>query len=152
MPYTIPTAAYLKTNFPEFAAVADAVVNEALAEAVRMVDTSWTEGDYTTAICLYACHVMALQGYGTGPDSLANSGQLANFTQIRSGQLSLTRKTGASGWGWDADWYNSTRYGSRFWRLLRLNKGGVRVVVPQGAGLPSGYAKDSPFWGGWPNG
>lgn len=146
MPYTIPTAADLKTAFPEFAAVSDAVVNEALGEAERMVDTSWTEGDYTTAIMLYACHVMALNGYGTGPDGLANSGQLAAFQTIRSGQLTLTRKASAS--GGEASWYSMTRYGQRFWRLLRLNKGGVRVAVPTGEGLPSGYAKDWPY--AWP--
>ncbi len=144
MAYVIPTAADLKARFPEFSTVDDAVVTARIEEATRMVDESWTEGDYATAIMLYACHIMALEGLGTGPDSQANSGQMANFQTIRSGQLTLTRKASAEAGSYD--WYCSTRYGSRFWRLLKLNKGGPSVAVTDPGTVTSGYAKDWPFW------
>lgn len=146
MAYVIPTASDLKTRFPEFSTVDDAVVTARIEEATRMVDESWTEGDYATAIMLYACHLMALEGLGTGPDSQANTGQMANFQTIRSGQLTLTRGTKSYGGGDTGDWYASTRYGSRFWRLLKQNQGGPGVAAADAGVYPSGYAKDWPFW------
>lgn len=145
MAYVIPTAADLKTRFPEFSTVDDAVVTARIEEATRMVDETWTEGDYTLAIELYAAHIMALEGLGTGPDSQNNTGQLANFQTIRSGQLTLTRGSYGSG-GDTGDWYCSTRYGSRFWRLLKQNKGGPGVAVTDPGTVTSGYSKDWPFW------
>lgn len=147
MAYVIPTAAELKVRFPEFSAVDDTVVDARIEEAARMVDETWTEGDYALAIMLYACHIMALEGLGTGPDSQANTGQMANFQTIRSGQLTLTRGSYSHGGGDTGDWYASTRYGSRFWRLLKLNKGGPTVAIAAAAiaGV-SGYAKDGPLW------
>lgn len=146
MAYVIPTAADLKDRFPEFSTVDNAVVTARIEEATRMVDETWTEGDYATAIMLYACHIMALEGLGTGPDSQANTGQLANFQTIRSGQLTLTRGSYSHGGGDTGDWYGLTRYGSRFWRLLKQNKGGPSVVVSDPGTVTSGYAKDWPFW------
>lgn len=147
MSYTLPTAANLKARFPEFSAVSDAIVTEAIREASGMVDKTWLESDYRIAIMLAACHIMALEGLGTGPDSKSNSGSAANFQTIRSGQLTLTRgNTVAYG---DGSWWGSTRYGRRFWYYLRRNKAGPRVVAGD-TGAQSGYAKDvpwSPPWG-----
>lgn len=146
MAYTMPTAADLKTRFPEFSTVDDAVVTARIEEAARMVDETWTEGDYTLAIELYACHIMALGGLGTGRDSLNYSGQMSNFQTIRSGQLTLTRGSKTGGAGDTGDWYALTSYGTRFWRLLKQNKGGPSVAVTETDAYPSGYAKDWPFW------
>lgn len=148
MAYVDATAADLKTRYPAFADVDDAVVNQALVEARRMVDTSWTEGDYQTAQLLYACHIMAIEGYGTSPDAQANTGQAANFTTIRSGQLTLTRKASGGGSSGGESWYMQTRYGSRFWMLLGQNRGGGRVAAAEVA-YPSYAAKDWPLfpWG-----
>lgn len=147
MAYIVPTADDLQARFPEFESVPDDVVTERIAEATRMVDETWTEGDYTLAIILYACHIMALEGLGTGPDSQNNSGQMANFQTIKSGQLTLTRGSSSGGGSDDTGyWYGLTRYGRRFWRLLKLNKGGPRVAMGACAGGVSGYAKDAPLW------
>lgn len=145
MAYDVPTASDLKARFTEFSAVDDTVVDARIEEATRMVDETWTEGDYATAIMLYACHIMALEGLGTGPDSQANTGQMANFQTIRSGQLTLTRGSYSHGGGDTGDWYGLTRYGSRFWRLLKQNKGGPSVAVSDPGTCVSGYAKDA-FW------
>lgn len=146
MPYTLPTAANLKARFPEFASVSDAIVTEAIQEASGMVDQSWMEDDYQIAIMLAACHIMALEGRGTGPDSKSNSGYAASFQTIKSGQLTLTRGN-ASAYG-DGSWWGSTRYGRRFWYYLRRNRAGMRVVAGD-AGAQSGYAKDVPFSPPW---
>ena len=50
MPYSVPTAASLKTRFPIFATVADATVTACITDASRFVDTSWLEDDYQQKI------------------------------------------------------------------------------------------------------
>ncbi len=135
MAYTIPTVSDLNERYPSFLAVDDLTIQLAIDDATRMVDTSWTEGDYATAIILYACHLMALDGLGTSPDAQANTGQAANFQTIRSGQLTLTRGSSASSGEIGSEgWYNSTRFGRRFWMLLKQNRGGARVAVSNVAG------------------
>ena len=60
MAYVDPTSATLKARFPAFASVDDAVVSQAITEAMRSVDQTWTEGDYTLAIMLRAAHILTL--------------------------------------------------------------------------------------------
>lgn len=148
MAYIVPTAAELKARYPAFAGVSDDIVNSALTEAQRMVDETWTEGDYATAIMLYACHIMALDGHGTSPDAQANTGQAANFQTIRSGQLTLTRGQKSGGGSDTENWYKSTRFGSRFWMLLQQNKGGGRVAASGVSPYHPG-AFDWPWPGSW---
>lgn len=122
MAYTIPTAAELKAIYTDFAAVADAPVTHYIERAARMVDTTWTEGDYATAIMLLACHLMVTQGLGTGNDA-----KLAGFTMIKSGQLTLQRAADNAS---DNPWAAS-KYGSQFYALLKLNKPGGALAMTQ---------------------
>lgn len=145
MPYTAPTPAELKARYPVFATVDDVIVQAAIDEAGRMVDETWTEGDYTNAIMLAACHIMALEGHGTSAEAKAVATGAGAYETIRSGQLTLTRGAWASGQSADGNWWKSTSWGRRFWQLLRLNKAGPRVVSAGCGAAVSGYAKDA-FW------
>lgn len=141
MAYTIPTPTELKTLFPAFTAVDDAIVQDAIDAGARRVDTTWTEGDYARAIMLYACHYMAVQGLGTGN---GGGGGNAAYRQIRSGQLSLTRYARGEANGDDGSVLGSTKYGRMWLELLQINKPGIIVVAGDNTPV-SGYAKDWPF-------
>lgn len=143
MAYDLPTPATLRVLFPEFTSVPDETVEAYITVASRSVDTSWFEGDYTTAITYLACHLMALSGIGSGPDSVGNNSNMSIYQQVRSGQLSLTRAAKVGTPSSDPWQFQSTRYGRLFWPLLLVNRGGPRVAG--GLGWPhSGYAKDWP--------
>lgn len=131
MAYTAPTAAQIKALYPAFAAVPDVTVEAYIVRANRMVDTTWTEGDYTTAIMLLACHLMTVDGLGT-----SNDAKMGGFSMIRSGQLTLQRASGADGGVPDA--YSGSSFGRQFYALLRLNKPGG-AVANSNAALPLAY-------------
>lgn len=141
MAYTDPTPANLKARYPVFASVPDPIVQAAIDEAKRRVDTTWTEGDYTNAVMLLACHFLALEGYG---GSGSGGGGNAAYRQIRSGQLTLTRYASGEANGDDGSLLGSTMYGRRWLELLSLNKPGIKVIAGD-AHLVSGYAKDWPL-------
>jgi hypothetical protein len=117
MAYTDPTASTLKTDFPEFSSYDDAVLDRAIAVAKRMVDQSWTEGDYTRAIELYACHLIA------NGDLAASTGGVGGAIASESlGPISVSYQSGKQ----DAGPFAGTVYGSEFALLLKLNRGGPR--------------------------
>lgn len=126
MPYTTPTAAAFKVRYPKFAAVADETIDAMLAEAAATaVDTTWIEATYQPAIMAYAGHEMVGEGLGTDVDA-----QLGGFKRLKVGPLELERDTGRSGSTSSLqDYYATTVYGRQYWRLLRANKGGPRVVT-----------------------
>jgi hypothetical protein len=62
-----------------------------------------------------AAHLMSLAGIGPG----AQAGQLAGFTNIRAGSLSLTRSEKAA-----MGDYAASQFGALFWRLLQSTGGG----------------------------
>jgi hypothetical protein len=131
MAYIVPTAADLKAAFPAFIAVPDDTVTFWIGRAGRIVDTSWTEGDYNFAQMLLAAHYMVEQGLGTGAEAQAAAAGASGFKVMRSGALSLERfdaAPGASGAG-----YSSTAYGRQFYELLMRNRGGPIV---QATGVP----------------
>src|SRR5687768_1299820 len=123
MAYTTPTADELQAAFPAFADVDDAVVTFNITRANRSIDSSWTEGDYATAIMLLACHYMVLAGLGTGAEAAVNAQGLAGFTSIRSGSLSLSRGATSQGGGGEVPAeYAGSVYGQQFYWLMRQNK------------------------------
>lgn len=128
MAYVDPTAADLKAAFPRFAAVADATVEFWLERARRKVDQSWTEGDYQMGQMLLACHLMTLEGLGTGTESEINANGLGDFKSVRSGSFSFTRKEGSSGDGDAQGSLGSTGYGRQWYELAVANKGGARLT------------------------
>lgn len=147
MAYTAPTPAELKVMYPAFAAVDDERMQLFIIRANRMVDTSWTEGDYADAIMLLACHYMTLAGLGTGAEAEVNANGMAGFKSIRSGQLTLDRGAG-NGTGGDVpdEWSGST-YGKQFWWLLKRNR--PAVAVAGGAIVDRGWNPVMPYPAAW---
>ncbi len=133
MAYTDPDADDLQAAFPRFADVADETVEFWLERARRHVDESWTEGDYAMGQMLMACHLMTLNGLGTGAEAEAALAGTGDYQTIRSASLTLTRFDRKAEQGT----IGSTSYGQQFSALARLNVGGPRVT-PTGT-LPTGY-------------
>lgn len=119
-PYGRPSPANLKAKYPAFANVSDATIQAYLDDAP--VDDSWLESDYAKAIMLWAAHTMTANGIGvTEIEGYAASG----LSRLKSGTLDVSFKDSAS--SADSQWSGS-KYGAQFYVLLRVNKGGPRVV------------------------
>lgn len=121
-----PTPDDLKTRFPVFAAIADAVLQAALDEAALQVGDNWiTEADIRLGRLLLAAHILTLDGQGGGPEAAVIAA--GGFRRIRSGALELERFDPA---GLDADpgTLGSTGYGRRFRELMQRNIPAVAVV------------------------
>lgn len=73
-------------------------------------------------------HLMSLAGIGPG----SKAGEMAGFTTIKAGSLTLTRSERAA-----AGEYASTQYGALYWRLVggRLGSG----IMVTGTGSLPGY-------------
>lgn len=144
--YNPPTPAYLVMMYPAFAAVPSSTIAAYITQANRAVDTTWTEGDYTFAIMLYACHLMVQAGLGTGAEAQAAASGLLGYKRVKSGQLDLERAGKAdSGASKVPDEYAGTTYGQQYWYLLLKNRRGPRVAVSE---LASGgwYPTIPPYW------
>lgn len=138
MAYTDPTTDDLQAAFPRFAAVADPTVEFWLVRARRSVDSSWTEDDYQMGQMLLACHLMTLQGLGTGAEAEAAANGTGDYKTIRSGSLTLERfdrSSGSSSTGAQGE-LTSTTFGRQWLELAKQNRGGPRVM-PTGS-LPTG--------------
>lgn len=119
-----PTPADLKARFPGFAAVADAVVQTALAEAALQAGAEWAgEADIRLGRLLLAAHILTLDGQGSGAEAAAAAA--GGFRRMRSGGLELERADTADA-GPGA--LGSTGYGRRFVELMRRNVPAVTVV------------------------
>jgi hypothetical protein len=121
MAFTDPTAATLKEDFPEFTSYDDPTIDRAISVAKRMVDQSWTEGDYTRAIELYACHLLT-----NGDLAVATSGTGGVIASESLGPVSVSYQSGSQ--QADASGLSATVYGKEFALLLRLNRGGARAM------------------------
>jgi hypothetical protein len=88
------------------------------------VDQSWTEGDYTRAIELYACHLLT-----NGDLAAATSGTGGAIASESLGPISISYQSSSQ--QADVSGFNATIYGKEFALLLRLNQGGAR---PMGGG------------------
>lgn len=148
MAYVVPTAASIKAAFPEFAAVADPVVNMAISEAGLAVDQTWPESAFNLAYSLYAAHLLRSQGQGTSAQAQAISGAPAGLKMRKSGDTveeffgSATSGSGAvSG---DA-WLSTTDFGQRFLGLRKRYFGGPRVLVSPASTVPPCGFGDFPF-------
>lgn len=139
MAYTAPTVAEFKARFATFEAVADLTIQGALDRAARMVDETWTEGDFAEAIMQLAAHYLTLDGFGTGAAAEINAQGLQGVSEIKSGSFQVKFADGgaAGGSGVPAE-YAGTPYGLSFWRLLKLNMSGPRTTAPESALTGSG--------------
>lgn len=114
MAYEEPTVAEFQARFPKFQDTPDATIQAALDEAALFVDNSWPESFYKTAKMLYACHVLTLEGQGTGGESQMATAGLLMLKRIRSGELDVERFS-AKDQGQDVtDWFTWTPCGTRF--------------------------------------
>lgn len=119
MAYSAPAASDLKTRFPAFSAVADAMVEAALVRARRYVDDSWIENDRAEAEMLYAAHDMTLDGIGATREA-----QLSGFKRLKLDTLELDRGANDSQPGE----LTSTTYGQRFADLRRRSHPGIKAI------------------------
>lgn len=143
--YELPTPAMLKARYPAFAAVDNSIIQYWLTDALRFVDTSWTEGDYAVAIMAMAAHNMARAGYGSAS---AGIGGAAGVESFKSGGVSIQFSADAVKAA-VAGGYASTPYGQEYADLLARNKGGPRVVGGGriiGCGGFNGFAGPLPPW------
>lgn len=140
MAYTDPDADDLQATFPRFAAVEDDTIEFWLTQSRRMVDESWTEGDYQMGQMLLAAHYMTLEGYGTGAEASAAAEGTGDYKRITSASVTLERfdrdSSAAQGT------FGSTSYGRRWLELARANRGGPRVMAT--GALPSGGFSSGP--------
>ena len=140
MAYFRPTPEQLQAKYPAFADVADATIQIYLDDAP--VDESWLERDHANAIMLWAAHTMTLNGIGA--DEIGQAGA-AGLSRLKSGTLDVSFKESSSS---SDGGYGGTNFGRQFYALLRVNKGGTRVIAGAGR-CQSGYAKDLPILNGW---
>lgn len=122
--YTPPTSANLLALYPEFAQVRPSLIDYYLQRAARSVDESWTEGDFGYGRMTLAAHLMTLAGQGTSAEALSVANGSGQFRSMAIGTLRLERFDAAR----DTSKLSSTRYGTEYARLLRLNRGGARVT------------------------
>lgn len=152
MPYTNPTPADIKADFPVFSSVDDAVIQRRIDRTPMFVDESWLESDYNWAKSLLTAHFLTEDGFGTGTDAELSAQGLSNVSRLKSGTLDVTFKSAADSGDSDVpEPWGSTSYGRRFWALMRKNKGGPRIAVGGGCGI-AGAATDVPWaWrtNGW---
>lgn len=141
MAYTDATADDLKTAFPRFGAVADETVEFWLERARRSVDQTWTEGDYAMGQMLLACHLMTLQGLGTGAEAEAAAQGASDYKVIKSASITLERFD-QGGSGAASGELGSTGYGRQFAALARQNVGGPRVAPTGTSPYPGGHYVD----------
>ncbi|MFE0754169.1 DUF4054 domain-containing protein [Inquilinus sp. NPDC058860] len=119
-----PIPADLKARFPDFATVADAIVQAALSEAALQIGDDWaSEADARLGRLLLAAHVLTLDGQGSGAEAAAAAA--GGFRRMRSGALELERPDTADAGPGALD---STGYGRRFLELMRRNVPAVTVV------------------------
>jgi hypothetical protein len=140
------TVAQFRELLPGFTAVPDETIQLYLDIAADMMGDGWGEvGD--EAQCFLAAHLMSMAGIGPG----AQASQLAGFTNIKAGSLSLSREVGTSMGG-----YGSSPYGQIFWAMwqghlavLKRAVGTGIMVTGTGAAPPDGLRYNHGYapWG-----
>lgn len=123
MPYTTPTHNEFKERFPRFLTVSKAIVDDAIEEAERVVDSSWLESDYQKAIMFLAAHYLTMEGHPNESRAVDTPG---GITSEKLGDASVTYGSATGTKEGQSD-YNQTQYGRRFQELLQRNVGGVLV-------------------------
>lgn len=143
MAYVAPTVADIKTHFPQFAAVSDAVIQYDIDLTTSVVDESWFETDYTRARELLTAHYLTLDGQGTSTDAEMAGQGLSGVTRLKSASLDVSFSASAADTNSGSE-YDTTSFGRRFLTLLRKNKGGPRIAAG-GHGCVAGQATDMPW-------
>lgn len=140
---TVPTTEQLKARYPEFNIVDDARVTMFIEEATRSVDDCWAENDQSPAIMALSCHLMSLEGEPSASSGSGEGSDPSN-TNFKDGRFLKRRKVGDTENEWAESaasmtagtksataseaGYRSTTYGAKFYKLMKLNHSGMRVV------------------------
>lgn len=119
---TRPTVVSIKTRFPEFADVDDAVVEFAIEEAALEVGSNWTSG-YNIAIMYLTAHYIASAITASAASGTGAAGDIASES---IGRFSYSYAAVATA---SADDKSSSSYGSRYLELRDRNFGGIVVVI-----------------------
>lgn len=77
MAYTVPTYATFIARFPVFATQDETLIETLITEAQRVVDTTWLEADYTTAINYLVAHWLETDP-AVGGDASGGTGEIAS--------------------------------------------------------------------------
>lgn len=117
---TRPTVVSIKTRFPEFADVEDAVVEFAIEEAALEVKGNWTIG-YNLAIVYLTAHYIA-SAVAASASSVGGGGDIASES---FGRISISYAQGSTASHSDL---TTSSYGERFIALRDRNFGGPVVV------------------------
>lgn len=145
MPYEALTPERFRTLKPEFQSLPDTEIQPRIDLASRFVDETWLENDYEPAWAAMTCHLLTLDGLGTSTEAEIAASGGSKLTSLKSGTLSLTFASGQSSGDDFKDWLNESTCGRFYLTLLRLNKGGPRLLTGGMVGPSSGYAKDWPY-------
>ena len=151
--YTAPVLADFRTRFPEFANVADPLVQAALDEAARTtindpgndVTQNWCEGDYADATLYLAAHLLTINGEPKRSDlaaaaaagGAAGTGAVGDVKKYKVGDVETeffdptsgtSTSTAISGDSNDLQDLSLTAYGRRYRALLKRNIPTIMVI------------------------
>lgn len=122
--YEVPGAGKFLRMYPEFKTMSSDSIEDALKQASRLVDSTWHADDYTTALMLYAAHVLARRQLAA-----ETGGSSAEIAAESLGPVSVTYNNRASfDVATSKAFFRTTIYGIEFHALLRRNRGGPLVV------------------------
>jgi len=122
MPYTAPSPADLRLEYPAFAGVDDAVIQRQIESAQIIVTTDWIEADYSPAILAHAAYKLAANGAASSGGAVADIAAMG-VTSFKSADMSVSFD-GATIANSAKGGYASNRYGQEFLTYLRRNRGG----------------------------
>lgn len=142
MAYPELTPALFIAIKPQFSSVSPAVIQNYIDMASIFVDESWPEKLYEQAWSALTCHFMTLDGQGDDAESVDQLSGAAQYQSVKSGEVTLTRYQKAAAGTSYFDWLASTKCGAFYAMLLRMVKGGPRVVMGGVSAGSSPYAKD----------
>lgn len=132
---TIPSAADLKTRYPEFTPVDDALVTAVIEEASHMVDDGWELNDQKPGILALAAHLLAMEGWPAratlppGTPIPPGAGQQVLMRKVGDVTVQYAQTASGSGSGGSGLLDLAlTAYGRRFAQLMKLNAPAIGLV------------------------
>jgi hypothetical protein len=123
------TVALFRELLPQFEAVPDETIQLYLDLAESAMGGGWGE-TADQAQCFLAAHLMSMAGIGPS----AQSGQLAGFTTIKAGSVSLSRSDAAAMGGYAGSAYGQIFYGMLKGRGMAMGTG--IMVTGSGCAMP----------------
>lgn len=128
--YMKPSVAHLLARYPAFADVSPITIKLWLADAERVVTETWIEGDYAPGLMSLAAHNMAMLGLGSTSSSASSpvTALPAGVTSVKSADFAMSITPEQANRASSGS-LESTLYGNEFYKLLRRNRAGPRVMA-----------------------